>query len=99
MKQLRSHDPKRQQLWQHEGHRYSIVDQAVPLSGLDATEAGRDLARMGREAVIKVHGTPHFELADVTGGGVEVLGRSESFKEAQQAITDLAAHASHKPQT
>jgi hypothetical protein len=83
MKQLKSIDPK-QQLWQHEGHRYSIVDLTVPLSGLDATEAGRGLARMSREVVIKVHGTRHFEVAE----DAEILGHFESFEEAQQAIMD-----------
>jgi hypothetical protein len=99
MKQLKSHDPERQQLWQYEGRTYSIIDVTLAPLESDSTRMGGDFTQGFRDILIEALGSADFELADAIGGRAEVLGRFESFEAAQQGITELAAHAPRKPQT
>lgn len=86
MRRIKSSDPIRQQLWEHDGERYSIVDLTIaPLeaNGHRATDYPNSKFT---ELMHRFHGVYHFELANVTDPEIEVIDRYTSFESAQEAI-------------
>lgn len=93
MKRLRAIDPVRQQMWEHEGKRYSIVDLCIPPEESDGhrydIEKWNDLMSFYKPF--------NFELAELTENtkptfGVDVLGRYISYASARLAIKTGEAH-------
>ena len=90
MKRLKVQDPIRQEMWEHNGKTYSIVDLVMaPLeqNGLRATDVpGSRYA----ELMERHYGDHRYELALITYSDerVGVIDRFTSFEEARKAIIE-----------
>lgn len=81
MKRIDAIDPVRQEMWGHNGHKYSVVDLRIPPKEANGERAGGRFIDLMHEMYY-----PYcFELADITGD-IEVIGRYKSFAEAAKAI-------------
>jgi len=83
MKRLESYDPPRQQMWEHDGRRYSIVDLTLLPRRKDMLAMGMSLES---EKYLEFYRPYNFELAEITDGRVEVLERFASYEEAREFI-------------
>lgn len=81
---------KGQQVWEYKGRKYSIVDMTVwpgkfPLKD-ETVKEWKELTSFYKPY--------QFELARVSKGEIKVLGRFQSFKQAQEHIVARSAHFS-----
>ena len=92
MKRLKSCDKtrNRQQIWKHKGRVFSIVNLYLPahadyLKKIITQEEYDSFMKLYEESM-HWYGDYHIEIADITGGNVEVLRRCTSFDEAKEFI-------------
>jgi hypothetical protein len=85
MKPLKPFDKQRQERWEHNGRKYSIVDLTIAPREESGMRASSAPSSRFPEVMLSAYGSQHFELADVTDG-IDVIGRYTSFEEAREAI-------------
>jgi len=79
--------PKRpgQEIWEHEGETYSIVDLT---SWPELMPSDENVVNNYVRLMKETYGAFPIEIARVTGDRVEVLDRFSTFEEAREAIED-----------
>jgi hypothetical protein len=84
MKRIESNDAPRQELWEHEGKTYSIVDLIIPPLEANGERAGGKFI----DLMYEMYHPYRYELARFNGERVVVLGRYISFSRARRAIKE-----------
>jgi hypothetical protein len=80
MRRIKSQDPDRQQLWRQGKRDFSVVDLTHPYKGMSPEISGQYT-----ELTKEVYGDTYiYELAEVTGAEIEILGRFTSFQDAKE---------------
>nr|DAM37554.1 MAG TPA: hypothetical protein [Caudoviricetes sp.] len=90
MKRLRAGDPNRQEVWAANGALFSIVDLGIPLHFDEmkrhiTTEEAKRIKKLF--ANVAKRRKSNIELARVDGG-VEILGRFRTFRQARRFIKE-----------
>lgn len=93
MKRLKSADSPRQQRWEHGGREFSIVDLAVMPFREEAKKEWlpevKDFDKFHKrfeEIALSTYGEYHYELADISGEKIEIVGRYLSYDQAKEGI-------------